>query len=273
MAMGSFLADLPPEFAPLRVFLQDKFVPYIQLHLENKGWLKTTGFQDPLPLWSSKMGGYPYLPKSLEYPRDSETGELMMFLLQINCAEVPEIPNFPLPRQGLLQFFVGLNVAMCELSPQRHCIRYIEEIDLDETRLISNFEFTQESRQRNEWYNPIYSLRFCPGEALFFNYRQSMGHLRLPESLQTLCDESFFDDWLYDYDIENEGLEREHPYKLAGYPDLHSYVPDVLDEAQGRLLLEVQDPFSCSDYFYFFINPDDLKRQDFSQVESYFMRV
>lgn len=271
MIRDCFLTDLPPELELLRAFLRDKFVPYIKLDLENNGWLKTSDYQDPLPLWSSKMGGYPYLPKSLDYPRDAETGELMMFLLQINCAEVPEIPNFPLPRQGLLQFFVGLNVPMCELSPQGHYIRYIEEIDQDNTRLITNFEFSQEIRQRHEWYDHIYHLGFSKGEALFLDYRHSMGHLDFPQEVQALCDEFGFEDWWSDY--RDESPEPEIPCKLAGYPDLHSDVPDVLEEVQGQLLLEVQDPFACSDYFYFFINPDDLKRQDFSQVESYFMRV
>ncbi|MFO8041345.1 MAG: YwqG family protein [Sodalinema sp.] len=271
MKNDDFLADLPPEFAPLKAFLQDKFVPYIQINLQNKGWLQKTAQQDPLALWSSKMGGYPYLPKALDYPRDAETGELMMFLLQINCAEVPEIPNFPLPRQGLLQFFVGLNVPMCELSPQQHRIRYIEEIDRDETRLVTNFEFTQETRQHNEWYDHIYGLDFSQGEALFLDYRYSMGHLPFPEALAKLCDELGFEDWWSDY--RDESPEPDIPCQLAGYPDLHSDVPDLLEDAQGQLLLEVQDPFACSDYFYFFINPDALKRQDFTQVESYFLRV
>ena len=54
----------------------------------------------------SKIGGKPYWPADKEYPVD-EQGKPMLMLMQINCAEAGL--QAPLPKQGILQWFISLN--------------------------------------------------------------------------------------------------------------------------------------------------------------------
>lgn len=57
---------------------------------------------------SSKLGGTPYFPRTMEYPRVKTgecAGEPLFFLAQLNFAELPHIEGFP--EKGILQFFAG----------------------------------------------------------------------------------------------------------------------------------------------------------------------
>lgn len=264
MVTPRLLEDLPPEFESLRSFLVSHAQPYINLAFNKQGFLAKDLSNDPLKLWETKVGGLPYLPKKMEYPCDRQTGEMMMFLLQINCADVPSIPGFKLPSQGLLQFYSSLNVPMCVPGPEPHRIIYFPEISQDESTLVTDFSFTQDKRHRDEWYHHIYTIDFSVEEDVFWDYCYSS----IPDNLIDIADE--FDEWFLDYKPENEvGINA----KMAGFPEFHSYVPEVLDKAKGQLLLEFNHPFHCSDYFYFYIEEKKLIKADFSGVKSYFMRA
>lgn len=54
----------------------------------------------------SKIGGKPYWPDGKEYPVDTQ-GKPMLMLMQVNCAEAGL--KAPLPEQGMLQWFIGVN--------------------------------------------------------------------------------------------------------------------------------------------------------------------
>lgn len=54
----------------------------------------------------SKIGGKPYWPANKEYPTDCN-GKPMLMLLQINCGQAGL--HAPLPEQGMLQWFIGLD--------------------------------------------------------------------------------------------------------------------------------------------------------------------
>ncbi|GAB4467354.1 MAG: hypothetical protein OHK0037_24070 [Elainellaceae cyanobacterium] len=68
-------------------------------------WRDSIWDEDLLEPWQSKIGGFPYLPKETSYPSDRETGEMMMFLMQNNCADLPSSNGLALPRRGILQFY------------------------------------------------------------------------------------------------------------------------------------------------------------------------
>nr|HEX4313436.1 YwqG family protein [Kofleriaceae bacterium] len=53
------------------------------------------------PRWS-KIGGAPYVAVGDELPPDD-----LLFVAQVDCADVPALDEVPLPRTGLLQFWVG----------------------------------------------------------------------------------------------------------------------------------------------------------------------
>ena len=59
-------------------------------------------------VFDSKMGGIPYFPKGMEYPRVHEgefAGKPLFFLAQLNFSKLPKIDGFP--SEGILQFFAG----------------------------------------------------------------------------------------------------------------------------------------------------------------------
>ena len=54
----------------------------------------------------SKIGGQPYWPAGKDFPVDDQ-GKPMLLMMQVNCEEAGL--KAPLPEQGMLQWFIGLN--------------------------------------------------------------------------------------------------------------------------------------------------------------------
>lgn len=78
--------------------------------------IKITEEEDYTKVGSSRLCGYPDLPKEIEWPRIKEVGEnmykediglLKLFLCQINLEELTDIGK--LPQKGMLYFFIGSN--------------------------------------------------------------------------------------------------------------------------------------------------------------------
>jgi uncharacterized protein YwqG len=266
---------LPSQFEPLRSFLEANLVPYIKVQTQRAGSLRTgsadaDGWDDPLEPWQSKMGGRPYLPKGVSYPCDRRTGQLMMFLLQVDCAELPAVEGLNLPNQGLLQFYVGLNVPMGDLSPERHRVLYFPEIVRDKSGLITDFSFLEGPASALEWYSQVYGLTFALQQDVFWSTRLELDEsFELPEALEELAEE--FDEWLYDYE-QGCASAGQRLNKLGGFVETHSTVNETVDEAKGRLLLELQHEFNSDDNFYFFVEDRDLANVYFDNTESYFLR-
>lgn len=270
-----FLQDLPPQFEPLRSFLEANLVPYIKFTVTDAGHLNSAGYGgsdwggDPLELWQSKIGGHPYLPKGTSYPTDAETGE-MMFLMQVNCGDLPMIESLNLPRQGLLQFYIGLDVPMCVLSPEQHRVLYYPDVSKDRNDLITDFSFLAEPAKSLEWYDKVYTLSFSAQRDVFWNARQQLDDsFEVPDHLIELCED--FDEWISAYEDEAT-YNRQRINKLGGYPELHSEVEETIEGAKGHLLLELQHDFNCEDNFYFYVEASDLASLSFNNIESYFVR-
>jgi uncharacterized protein YwqG len=265
------LLDLPPKFEGLRPLLEGSLQPYIKILLEEEvEWLNSDWDGDPLELWQSKAGGYPYLPKGMSYPIDRETGEMMMFLMQVNCADLPVIDGFSLPQHGILQFYSSLDVPMSQLRPDQHRILYFPEITQDTNNLVTDFGFLVTVAHEMEWYEQIYPLTFSAQQDVFWSARSQLDQpLDIPEDQTQLCEE--FSEWVWQYESDHEVKRRVN--KLGGYVEMHSYVSETVEDAKGRLLLEFNHEFNSDDYFYFFIEDTDLANLDFSKVESYFMRM
>lgn len=59
-------------------------------------------------VFDSKLGGVPYFPKDMEYPRVLEgvlAGKPLRLLAQLNFSTLPHLEGFP--QKGILQFFAG----------------------------------------------------------------------------------------------------------------------------------------------------------------------
>ncbi|MEA5574309.1 YwqG family protein [Calothrix sp. UHCC 0171] len=269
MNTPQFLRDLPPQFEPLRSFLPTDLLPYIKIIEEAVGNLNFDFAGDPLELWQSKIGGYPYLPKGTSYPVDRETGEMMMFLMQVNCAELPQIDGLPLPQHGILQFYLGLDVPMCALSPEKHRILYFPEISHDKSNLVTDFSFTKSIRESHEWYEQVYALKFSAEQDSFWEARYWDEQISIPDDLMELSED--FNSWISDYNDENQTASIGN--KLGGYVESLPSEEVDMEGIKGRLLLELQHEFNSDDHFYFFIEDSDLVNLDFSKVGSCFWRM
>ncbi|MCY7392926.1 MAG: DUF1963 domain-containing protein [Leptolyngbyaceae cyanobacterium CAN_BIN12] len=280
-ATPQFLGDLPSQFEPFRPFLEANLVPYIKVQatevqnqrIANVG---SSWCHDPLELWQSKIGGHPYLPpqRNILSVR-CQTGQLMMFLMQINCADLPVISSLNLPKQAILQFYIGL-VEMCELSPEQHRVLYFPEVSQNRNDLITDFSFLEESAIALdwEWYENVYTLNFSSQQDVFWDARRQMDDaFEIPEALKALYED--FNEWISDYEdrcslhAQSQGGRRN---KLGGHPELHSIVGETIEGARGHLLLELQHEFNSDDNFYFFIEETDLASRNFNSIESYFLR-
>ena len=61
-----------------------------------------------ISVFDSKLGGVPYLPKEMEYPKvleGSSAGKPLRLLAQLNFEKLPRLEGFP--EKGILQFFTG----------------------------------------------------------------------------------------------------------------------------------------------------------------------
>ncbi len=80
---------------------------------------------DVIPLTASKFGGYPYWPKDMEYPVNSN-GEKLILLAQINLSDVTD----PLlPKEGLLQFFISNDDVLGYDDEKGYKVIYHKDID------------------------------------------------------------------------------------------------------------------------------------------------
>lgn len=85
-----------------------------------------------IPVGASKLGGHPDLPAEFEWPRQEE-GECLLFLLQLNLAELaPYDLDGMLPREGMLYFFydVGPMPSVPYGDPDGWAVRYYPGSDV-----------------------------------------------------------------------------------------------------------------------------------------------
>lgn len=75
-------------------------------------------------LTDSKIGGYGYLPRNMEYPK-TEEGIPLYFLAQFNMEQLPAIDN--LPNKGILSFYCGFELDI--LDPINSLVCYTELLD------------------------------------------------------------------------------------------------------------------------------------------------
>ena len=112
---------------------------------------------EPCTVYTSKIGGIPYMPIEAEYPLGKTTKEPLYLLAQVNFEEVPPLGDFP--RKGMLQFFLGTDdlygIDYEEPTKQDNFrIIYYETVDYDtEQGIIPELNKGEEG----EDYRPIFS--------------------------------------------------------------------------------------------------------------------
>lgn len=98
-------------------------------------------------LFDCKIGGTPYFPKDMEYPKGKQNifaDKPLVLLAQLNFEKLPQIADFP--TKGILQFYIApddLYGMSADFGPQmadqnNFRVIYHENIILDESKLMSS---------------------------------------------------------------------------------------------------------------------------------------
>jgi len=236
-------------------------------------------------LFESKFGGYPYLPLGTEYPKDSE-GKEMALLAQINFAEVP--PLDPLPRQGILQFYIpygegsGSLIGLDFERPTEQIdwrVIWFPYITYDKAALITTFSFLT---SRATKYYPMRKKHFAsapvlrmifeidqhPLVAFTYEFAKLIPRTNSQEEWSEQFSEEELNAW-GEYTETSETLHRGH--RLGGYATFTQFDPRLyVTPAPSFMLLQI-----VSDQYFLwgdlgiahlFISPEDLAARDFSRV-------
>ena len=258
-------------------------VAEVKRRTETPCWKLTLQPEGPCGLLDSKVGGLPYWDPALPYPVDSQ-GNQMTLLAQLNFAQLGT--EDPLPRAGMLQFFIGQDdvFGMDFDEPDRQknfrvvyhpepdpalTLEQIQALELPThveadlcTPVIREAAFTAE---KTVGYMGPGDCRF---EALF---REAVRAVT-GEDIGDKNEYQYFDkadrDYFYDQ-LSTAG------HRLLGYPFFTQYDPREPEGPYDTLLFQLDsDMIDRKDLVLwgdcgvgnFFINREDLLRRDFSRI-------
>jgi uncharacterized protein YwqG len=227
--------------------------PYIEINASKSSNLS--------PL-QSKFGGIPYLKDKQDYPKSSK-GEFLYLLAQINFAEVPNI--VPFPNKGILQFWItpnDLGIDFEDLT-QKDTFRAIYYPEVSPDNLVTDFDFLPELEADALPFDGDceYALNFMPKEmpAIITDYQF--------EEIFGEYDEELFDAHAETYLFEGH---RIGGYANFAQDDPRGYTQKLADKNILLLQIDTDDKnnimWGDCGVGNFFINEEDLKNCDFSNV-------
>ncbi|MGY3704943.1 hypothetical protein BW731_02185 [Vagococcus martis] len=234
---------------------------------------------EPTNLYSSKIGGYGYLPKSIPYPTNEDNQPLSL-LAQLNFEELPTLESFP--QKGILAFYIDYFddlAGMDFYNPTNQVgfrIIYMEDLT-EEYHSISEQQSLFEPYSEEELLNIISEETKLNGhlsETIAIldteEFTQYMG-----ESYYDFIEDRFTDE---DKQDEFEELIFENNIEntcIGGYPFFTQSDPrgydTKLSEEYNTLLFQLNSDddivmWGDTGVGNFFINDEKLKNKDFSDV-------
>lgn len=231
---------------------------------------------ESLSVWQSKVGGVPYLPLHIDYPRGSN-GKPLALLAQINFAEIPPLPHFP--TQGIMQFYIadndswGLNFYD-PLDQSNFRVLYFADIITDPQQLQHDFTAYTTFDPCDLPFSGQYAMQFQLSKQ-YISLGDHRFTLTNPSTGETL---NIWDVCELDVDLFDayQDAFNASGHRIAGYPYFTQYDPRENSEALADYILLLQldsdeeqgvemlwgDVGVCN----FFIHPEDLKKRDFSKV-------
>ncbi|MGX6970668.1 YwqG family protein [Vagococcus bubulae] len=236
---------------------------------------------EPTNLYSSKVGGYGYLPKSFPYPTNKNNQPLSL-LAQLNFDELPKLESFP--KTGILAFYVdyidansyiGLNFDnVTEQSGYK--VLYFSKIDEEHHTVEEQKKLFISYFDKFIW-QVVFEERKLRGflsETIpildIVEFEQFMG-----ESYYDFIEGRFLDE---DKQDEFEELIFENNIEntcIGGYPFFTQSDPrgydQKLQEEYNTLLFQLNSyndivMWGDTGVGNFFINDEKLKNKDFSDV-------
>ncbi|MBP9693432.1 MAG: DUF1963 domain-containing protein [Alphaproteobacteria bacterium] len=218
---------------------------------------------DGLPIWASKFGGLPYLPASVEYPKNKD-GEPMHLLAQINFIDMPYLE--PFPRDGLLQFYIDTHHHL-------YGMRFDDEESSFKALYIPNQGSYLKSQNLGFLKETDEFPMNCVHELAFSKQKKPVS-MDSPffDKLYEIYDGQFIDGVEF-YELYHTVVESNTNHKIGGYPCFTQQAPDFLLDDQYEVLLQIgydtHISFGDAGIASFFILKEDLKNLDFSNVIFY----
>lgn len=221
----------------------------------------------PEAIWSSKVGGFPYLLADGDYPVDEQNRPLN-FVAQIDFSTIPSLAGFP--TSGLIQFFVGVDDMYgldfdAPSTPTNFRVVYHPTIIKEEASLTTDFS-SLDAPECSPFNSPkSYALAFSTAQELinFKDYR-----------FDTLIGDKVINQFPADkkWDIIEEYVEKNTGagHKMGGYP--HFTQEDARDSFYDVLLFQLDSDknkgimWGDMGVANFFIDTEDLAALDFSDV-------
>lgn len=253
--------NLPDELKPFQLNIESTSKSYIEIKATKDSQLN---------LWQSKFGGFPYLPKTFPYPKDSKN-QPMVLLAQINFNETPKLDIFP--QSGILQFYISNNDDLYGLNFKDQSdqngfrVLYFPEIIQDKDQLIVNFDFLPKVDMvpLGESCKLEYSLQHMPVSTVDYHFEEKIFNTNKPSS----------DDIKYKIYDQYEELFPAIGHKIGGYPFFTQHDPraDEKYKNDNFILLFQMDTDGDNDIMWgdagvgnFFIREKDLQEKDFSKT-------
>ena len=251
---------------------------------QTKAFAKITLTEDELKITDSKVMGLPYIPKGAQIPQTAN-GDKMMMIAQINCDDLQGLADFP--QKGILQFFVlndedgllGLDFDNQTVQDSFRVI-YHEKIEefYDENELKSiykpynfeesyitndnesykmNFELTSEKERFEDMFYHIFR-KICKEKGLKqtqedWLYRKLLNFMQYSENYYSQCDGfAFF--------TQDDPREYNEEYKK--FDTVLFQLNSEFDENTRNWKVCIGD----AGVINFFINRENLKKKDFSEI-------
>ncbi len=249
--------------------LPDELAPYAEtLAQTRRAFVEIIPTNDDTAPWSSRFGGYPYLPKGADYPADA-SGRPLFFLAQINFEEAPALA--PYPSKGLLQFFIG-DDELYGMDPEegnKHHFKavYYPDVIKSESALESDFDFLPPFETTPIYPDQPFGMSFELVDEIAPMEDAAFGKVMGEDFFDQFEDEEL--KWeikqAYGVEVSAEG------HKIGGYA--HFAQEDPRDPDHPLLLLfqmdsdvEIECNWGDMGTAHFFIAEEDLKKCDFSRV-------
>ena len=227
-----------------------------------------------VPQTTSKVGGYPYFPQNMEYPK-AANGDPLDFLAQINFSEVPAFENYP--TSGLLQFFIarddlyGLDFDD-QFSQKNYRVIYHENTDAP---TIKSFPELDAIRTNDEYYSP--NMTNAEFEMSFYRDASYVPcYDKEFEKYMGLETWPFFEQFGEKEDLIWESYSEfiySSGNKIGGYAFFTQEDPRIYHKDIEDWVLLFQLDSDYEDIMWgdsgvggFFISKEDLKNRDFSKV-------
>ena len=251
---------------------------------QTKAFAKIILTENELKITDSKVMGLPYVPKGAEIPQTAN-GDKMMMIAQINYDDLQGLTDFP--QKGILQFFVlndedgllGIDFDNQTVQDSFRVI-YHEKIEefYDENELKSiynpynfeesyitndnesykmNFELTSEKERFEDMFYHIFT-KICKEKGLKqtqedWLYRKLLNFMQYSENYYSQCDGfAFF--------TQDDPREYNEEYKK--FDTVLFQLNSEFDENTRNWKVCIGD----AGVINFFINRENLKKKDFSEI-------